>query len=397
MAEDRRWRFDLRMASTKLSLARRRGDLEATVEAMRSLQEVLAAQPPHDVDRAADHRATALMNLGIAELWALHLSDARAHLEEAIALARRIERPYLEVGCLAPLGIAEVVAGKPVQGGIRLAEQAIEIAEANGWADDPIIVPALVIQAYELVWMGDFEAAERRLESADRALPAEGEPVIELVATYARGPLAVRTRPARGGPRGAVRRGERSAAPEQEHSHGRPPRTADRGSGAAGPDGCRRRGSWPNSSSDERDRAEMRLAAAAVHLGRGDPEHALAVLRPTIERSAPTIHPRAASMDALLFAAAAHDALGDTRAVEESLERALDIAEADGILLPFAMAPVRPLLERHPRHKTAHATLLSEILDLIAGSGPAAQESPRRCGRSSARRSCESSGSCRAT
>jgi LuxR family maltose regulon positive regulatory protein len=122
-------------------------------------------------------------------------------------------------------------------------------------------------------------------------------------------------------------------------------------------------------SAEERNRAEMRLAAAAVHLGEGDPEQALAVLRPTIERSAPTIHPRTPSMDALLWAAAAHDALGDIRAVEESVERALDVAEADGMLLPFAMAPVRPLLERYPRHKTAHSTLLSEILDLIAGSG----------------------------
>ena len=124
-------------------------------------------------------------------------------------------------------------------------------------------------------------------------------------------------------------------------------------------------------SSEERDRAEMRLAAAAVHLGEGDPEHALAVLRPAIERSAPTIHPRTASMDALLFAAAAHNDMGDIRAVEESLERALDIANADGLILPFAMAPVRPLLERHPRHKTAHATLLSEILDLTRRIGPA--------------------------
>ena len=39
VAEDRRWRFDLRMGSTKLSLARRGGDLDATVEAMRSLTE----------------------------------------------------------------------------------------------------------------------------------------------------------------------------------------------------------------------------------------------------------------------------------------------------------------------------------------------------------------------
>ena len=373
--EDRRWRFDLGLASTKLSLARRRGDLEATVDAMRSLQEVLAAQPPHEVDRATDHRATALMNLGIAELWALHLSDASGHLEEAIALARRIERPYIEVGSLAPLGVAEVVAGKPVHGGIRLADQAIEIAGDHGWSDDPIVVPALVIQAYEFVWMGDFEAAERRLESADRAIPAEGEPVIELVARYSRGLL----RFGRGQLKEALEALSAAESVRQRLSKDIvtiDPRVqlievlvrlgqADAAAAALA-----------ELSSDERSRAEMRIAEAAVCLGRGDPEHALAVLHPTIERSAPTIHPRVPPMDALLFAAAAQDALGDTRAVEESLERALDIAEADGFLLPFAMAPVRPLLERHPRHKTAHATLLSDILDLIAGSGLPRDEAP---------------------
>jgi LuxR family maltose regulon positive regulatory protein len=373
--DDRRWRFDLRLASTRLSLARRRGDLQATVDAMRSVQEVLAAQPPNEVDRATDHRATALMNLGIAEVWALHRSDASRHLEEAIALARRIKRPYLEVGSLAPLGIAEVVAGKPVQDGIRLAEQAIEIAGDHGWADDPIVVPALVILAYELVWMGDFEAAERRLESADRALPAEGEPVIELVARYSRGLL----RFGRGQLEEALE--ALSAAEGVRQRLGNNIVTVDprvqlievlvllgQTDAAAA--------ALAELSSDERNHAEMRLAAAALHLGQGDPKHALAVLRPTIERSAPTIHPRVASMEALLFAAAAQDALGDIRAAEESLERALDIAEADGFLLPFAMAPVRPLLKRHPRHKTAHATLLSDILDLIAGSGLPREETP---------------------
>ncbi len=373
--ENRRWRFDLCLASTKLSLARRRGDLEATLDAMRSLQEVLAAQPPHEVDRATDHRATALMNLGIAELWALHLSDASDHLEEAIALARRIERPYIEVGSLAPLGVAEVVAGKPVQGGIRLADQAIEVAGDHGWADDPIVFPALVIQAYEFVWMGDFEAAERRLDSADRALPAEGEPVIELVARYSRGLL----RFGQGQLEEALEALSAAESVRQRLSKNIvtvDPRVQlievlvrlEQVDAAAA--------ALAELSSDERGRAEMRIAAAAVQLGQGDPEHALAVLRPTIERSAPTIHPRVPSMDALLFAAAAQDALGDTRAVEESLERALDIAEADGFLLPFAMAPVRPLLERHPRHKTAHATLLSDILDLIAGSGLSRKEAP---------------------
>jgi LuxR family maltose regulon positive regulatory protein len=49
------------------------------------------------------------------------------------------------------------------------------------------------------------------------------------------------------------------------------------------------------------------------------------------------------------------------------LERALDIAEPDGAILPFLLHPVTELLERYPRHRTSHASLISEILSLLAG------------------------------
>ena len=60
-------------------------------------------------------------------------------------------------------------------------------------------------------------------------------------------------------------------------------------------------------------------------------------------------------IDALLFEALARDRLGDARATEEAIERALELAEPEGIIVPFAVAPVAELLERHPRHRTAHA------------------------------------------
>jgi LuxR family maltose regulon positive regulatory protein len=59
--------------------------------------------------------------------------------------------------------------------------------------------------------------------------------------------------------------------------------------------------------------------------------------------------------------------MGDRRAAEDALEDALEVAEPEGIILPFTVAPVRRLLERHPSHRTAHATLLSDILDVMAG------------------------------
>ena len=55
---------------------------------------------------------------------------------------------------------------------------------------------------------------------------------------------------------------------------------------------------------------------------------------------------------------------------DSDIERALELAEPDGLIWPFVVTPVRDLLERHPRHRTAHGTLLKDILGVIAGSTP---------------------------
>ena len=116
VSDDRRSRFELRKATTRLSLARRRGDLPAALEAMQSVEAALAAQPASELPRTVAYRAAALMNLGIAELWSRRIPDARRHLEEALALARTIERPLLEIGCLSHLGIAAPLGGEPLAG-----------------------------------------------------------------------------------------------------------------------------------------------------------------------------------------------------------------------------------------------------------------------------------------
>ena len=53
-----------------------------------------------------------------------------------------------------------------------------------------------------------------------------------------------------------------------------------------------------------------------------------------------------------------------------SVEATLELAEPDGLILPFMLWPSRELLERHPKHRTAHATLISTILDALAGRAP---------------------------
>lgn len=52
------------------------------------------------------------------------------------------------------------------------------------------------------------------------------------------------------------------------------------------------------------------------------------------------------------------------------IDHALDLAQSDGHLLPVVLMDPRELLEHHRRHRTAHAALLTDILDVIAGSAP---------------------------
>ena len=74
-----------------------------------------------------------------------------------------------------------------------------------------------------------------------------------------------------------------------------------------------------------------------------------------------------------MLTASAEDARGDTGASSRALERALDLAEPDGLLLPFLLHPTPDLLERHSRLRSTHASLISEILDLLAGRTSAAR------------------------
>ncbi|HEX2311914.1 MAG TPA: hypothetical protein VHH91_14475, partial [Vicinamibacterales bacterium] len=109
---DRRRVFDVYLAVIDGELARRRNDLPEAQEAIRALKAALSATADaSELPVRPDYWALALMNLGIAELWAGHPNDARQHLEDALNRTRRISRPFIEVGCLAQLAIAAPLTG----------------------------------------------------------------------------------------------------------------------------------------------------------------------------------------------------------------------------------------------------------------------------------------------
>jgi LuxR family transcriptional regulator, maltose regulon positive regulatory protein len=118
---------------------------------------------------------------------------------------------------------------------------------------------------------------------------------------------------------------------------------------------------------------EIRNARAVICLAEGDPAAALAAVADVLDGTAPVLG-YVTVMEAHLLAGLAHRELGDQRAANQAAERALALAESDWLVLPFAMTGSAGLLEALPRHQTAHAALLADILGVLHGSSPAARE-----------------------
>src|SRR6202042_3368422 len=183
----RRRRLQVAIASLKLSLARRRGQLDSVVEQVRFLASPVTGQSDEDIALGSDLRAVALMNLGIVEAWSLGLPDAERHLREGAVLAREIGRPYLEVGCLAQLGFAQIFhdADRPKVDAFattqRRCREAVALAERYGWGTEPVIAPALMTLAGTMALLGEFDEGEQWLRGTERAPPTDTRPGVRLL------------------------------------------------------------------------------------------------------------------------------------------------------------------------------------------------------------------------
>ena len=364
---ERRERFELERAETKLGLARRRGDLPAVLDSMRAVETALPGQAAGALELGNDLRAAALMNLGIAELWASRVEDARGHLEQALDLARRIGRPYLEVGCLGHLVIVAPLVEQPASVALGLFEQAVALAAEHGWTEDPVVAAGLAAGAILFVWLGRFDEAQRCVEQARRAVRPDGEPGTELVLHHAGALLCM----ARGrfddafACFEAANRMQSLLVGEHVFSGERRSRVVQMRARRGELDEAR--ATLDEMADEQVDLVGVRIAKAAIRLAEGDAQQAVEVLVPVIERHERAVKASWGAIDASLLDALARDQLGDRAGAETSIERALEMAEREGVLLPFVLFPVRDLLERHPRHRTAHATLLIEILDVLSG------------------------------
>ncbi len=368
---DRRRRLQVAIASLRLWLARRRGDLADVVDQVRFLASPVSGRSDEDIALGSDLRAMALMNLGIAEAWSLGLPDAERHLQEGAVLAREIGRPYLEVACLAQLGFASKIRSFATTE--RRCREAINLADRHGWATEPIVAPALLTLAGTMVWTGEFDQCERWLQRAERALQTDIGPEIRLLLHQTTGILL-------------ACRGRLDQALDE---FGAAERLQSRLEGSHALAGqvtgwmlaTQARLGMPGEAraflatlDDERaGSGEIGNARAVICLAEGNPAAALGAVQDVLDGTVPVIG-YVTVVEAQLLAGLAHREVGDRRAASRSAERALALAEADRLVMPFAMTGSAKLLEDLPRHETAHAALRADILDILHGSVRAASD-----------------------
>jgi LuxR family maltose regulon positive regulatory protein len=359
LPEAGREQVQLLLAVVRLLLARQRGDLPTVTEEAGRLREIAehADSDPVEPGLGEDLGTLALISLGGTESWVGAHDDAKRHLE------RRIGRPYLEFTGLAHL--ATEMSRSRVSAA-DYGRQAIELASRHGWTDDPAFGIACAALGAVLAVQGRPHEAEPLVRRAERIVRTETEPAASLAIRYVRG-LVEQARGRDAEALAAFQAVEPLARQAPSPQYLLP----------------RARASWVDSlvrlgqveragqvldglAGADSDHPDIRVAAAALRLAQGDPDAALAALAPVLDGSAPFSW-RSGKVRARLLEAAARDRLGDRAAAESALERALDLAEPDGALIPFMLPPVQALLERHVSHRTAHASLIAEIHSLYAG------------------------------
>src|SRR5262249_41909085 len=120
----------------------------------------------------------------------------------------------------------------------------------------------------------------------------------------------------------------------------------------------------------DRDLGQLRISLAVLRLAQDDPHAAGAALAPGLDGSAPVPWP-GWLVPPFLLGALARGAPRGPAAAGRALERALDLAEPDGVLAMFLLHPAPDLLQRQARQRTTHAALIADILSLLAGRKPA--------------------------
>ena len=359
---ERRPRFAVSVAVLGVHVARLQGDLATAMERGRGLIRE-GRLDAAEVD--GGQRALALMHLGIAELWAGEAEESEHHLERARGAAAEVGRDWLVLISVAHLSLVAATTSNYARSA-RLAREAIALAEAHGWDRTwPAGAAYLALTTAEFLW-DRGEDALHTLELARLALATTHErPLRAAFALLRANGLGMR-----GEPESAVAVLQTAA----EELGDWPLLPAIRDQFAV-------REAMLRAELGEREQA-TRLVGDSGGGGRSLPGAVVLAQLQLADGKADAAreliaawssdleHQRTpASVQGWVVDALALDVLAEHDEAAASLERALELAEPNGLrsaMLDFGRS-LQPLLTRQLRNGTAHRALVGELLAALEG------------------------------
>jgi LuxR family maltose regulon positive regulatory protein len=303
--------------------------------------------------------------LGIGRMWSGHLDEADevlTHTERSFAAQDGVP-PVLSVHLHSNLAVLRAFQGR-LREAQREADIALSVAERSGWLFLAQSGMALLAEAVIAMVRGEYERCAEVVERARASLLDLQDPfaLAALVLVQARVELAT----------GKVAAAAATLAQLRTGPHSwRLPWFLQRWSelveleiALAAGDADRRdalQEHLENSWDSARPEAHRISLVARAHVAANRPEQALAVLE-CITQSAP--RDLIPTVDGWVVCALAHDRLRQDADALEALERALDLAEDEGIVRPFLLSGHRlaVLLERQQQVHNDHQAFVQRLL-----------------------------------
>jgi LuxR family maltose regulon positive regulatory protein len=348
------------------------GDAAGQSEFAAAALDKLDRLPPAAIPAASAYRGKLTFLLGAGRLWT-------GYLDEADALLSQLERshashdnlpPVLAVHLHSNLAVLRAFQGR-MREAQRQAEIALGLAERSGWLLLPQSAMALLAQAVVALIRGEEERAGGLLERCAASLG-------DLQDRYTLAGLAmVRARIELGTGRPAAAAASIAALRTGPGSW-RMPWFLERWSDLLGAEIALGAGS-PEEAEVLRSRladgwdagrpeAHRVVLLARAHLVANQPEACLETLRCVTEGARLDLVP---TVDAWVVSALAHDRLRQDADALSSLERALALAEAEGIIRPFVVSGqrMRALLDRHRHVFPEHHAFVERVLARLGVDG----------------------------
>jgi LuxR family transcriptional regulator, maltose regulon positive regulatory protein len=346
------------------AVARVHGDWEAMIahsgRALELLRGEAAAVPVVD-----EYTAIALSANGMALLWSGAFGDAERSLREGLAAVEKSGVELAQINMLGHLGFATALTGRLREAGSYVTP-AVNLADIRGWSTVEQVSAAYLTHAFINFQWNDLEEADRQLRLGFAAQPTRADRLpltalrIGLIRVHtARGRLAsaheeaaeLRSDLARWQPPQFLLRWFTIAAAEIDLAEGQSAQAAER---------------LPVPTSHAPPADEERIVLARAMLGVGQPDRADDLVAPLRDRD------NGAAVDAWLVTALAADHRREDHKANDALTKAIELAEPERRLRPFAaLDPDRlaRMLERMIRLAPAPSAFERELLAELGRQG----------------------------